>query len=611
MKLNHILIGLGIAILLCSSVVAGEVDVVLHSQSPTTLETDYTGCTCFNYLVNSTNPLNLSSLAFLSGVNYTITNDYHSSLRVPANDISNEGIYRAQHRNITPYLSWEFNDTITEGNVWKWGGGDNDSEWITTNQINSTHTWVNISGRSAQVFQNMHYLGQWAQYEAPMTGFEINRAQGLILRIYDLEQYRNRSYDYYINTFFDTSLESTTPTNDIEIWYCNCTFDPATDDPTAVCDYKDTWDGTRWTNHTWSPSNNTSFAYPMVCHAATATCPSSPCELNYVYLRSGTVASRSYILNASNGDPGVCNRTFAQTDTMWTYNEMTGTSTPIAYTPSMFQTFTRDYEQLETHLYVADTAGEWGHSDIAVTPIGFVNILPTHTRYNYFWRGDGFTDYDMDGTYKRSFWLNVTYGFDPDNGASVTHVLSLYTEGGEFVTVINDSLVGNQTDDDVYFDLSGYAGHYRFYIVSTDNEGTSTTSMSPVFTIIVEMEEETPLILFVVLMVLLFGALFYIYHAQSYIAKIVTALISTWMSFMLSAMIVSNNVVINYAELAADGTFVYGAHPLNIAALSHFFMFTGVVSALFMLVFAVKLVIDTYLDMQERKQVDEEWDGVE
>jgi hypothetical protein len=40
-------------------------------------------------------------------------------------------------------------------------------------------------------------------------------------------------------------------------------------------------------------------------------------------------------------------------------------------------------------------------------------------------------------------------------------------------------------------------------------------------------------------------------------------------------------------------------------------MFTGVVSALFMLVFAVKLVIDTYLDMQERKITTEDWNGIE
>jgi hypothetical protein len=125
------------------------------------------------------------------------------------------------------------------------------------------------------------------------------------------------------------------------------------------------------------------------------------------------------------------------------------------------------------------------------------------------------------------------------------------------------------------------------------------------------MNENIPTILFMALTIMMIGALYYIYIAKSYVAKIVTSLITTWMSFMLSSMIVSGNVVINYAELSTADAFVYDTHIIQIASLSHFFMFTGVVSALFMLTFAVKLVIDTYLDMQEKRKEDEEWDGVE
>lgn len=125
------------------------------------------------------------------------------------------------------------------------------------------------------------------------------------------------------------------------------------------------------------------------------------------------------------------------------------------------------------------------------------------------------------------------------------------------------------------------------------------------------MNENTPMLLFMALTILMIGALYYVYRAKSYVAKIVTSLITTWMSFMLASMIVSGNVVLNYAALSSSDAFVYGSHSIQIASLSHFFMFTGVVSALFMLAFAVKLVIDTYLDMQEKRKADEEWDGVE
>ena len=125
------------------------------------------------------------------------------------------------------------------------------------------------------------------------------------------------------------------------------------------------------------------------------------------------------------------------------------------------------------------------------------------------------------------------------------------------------------------------------------------------------MNENTPIMLFMALTIMMIGAMYYIYIAKSYVAKIVTSLITTWMSFMLSSMIVSGNVVINYAELSTADAFTHGSTAIQIAALSHFFMFTGAVSTLFMLTFAVKLVIDTYLDMQEKRKAEEEWDGVE
>ena len=109
------------------------------------------------------------------------------------------------------------------------------------------------------------------------------------------------------------------------------------------------------------------------------------------------------------------------------------------------------------------------------------------------------------------------------------------------------------------------------------------------------MNENTPMLLFMALTILMIGALYYVYRAKSYVAKIVTSLITTWMSFMLASMIVSGTVVLNYAELSSADAFVYGSHAIQVASLSHFFMFTGVVSALFMLTFAIKLVIDTYL----------------
>lgn len=465
---------------------SSQINITLHSKYPTTLYTNYTGLLLGSYIVESNYPLNYSSLAFLMGVNYTLTSDYHSYLKVPSNSIAVDGIYRGHNRNTTPYMSWENNDTITEGNVWKWSGGDNNSFWITKTPINATHTWVNITGVASNVFTSMFYIDRTAMYEAPKTGYEINQHQGIIIKMWDLEGFRGRNNDYWINMYFDTMLEAT-PTQNIDLWYCNHTFDPTSDDPT-VCDScvrMDTWNYSRWMDHeTWQPHVNVSYSKPLSAYAGQHP-EIPPDEIIYIYLASNTLTSKSYILNTTNYDPGLCNITYAQTQTMWLYNELSDTSTPLAYTPSFFATFVRDYQEFTHHLYIANDEGVWGHSDYTIHTIGISNINPTHCKYNYFW-WDNETDYNMNGSYNQSFYINLTYGIDPDNGADLTHVLSLYDDDYNFIAIINSSLVGNGSDTDIFFDITDYKSnsvYYRFKIVSTDNEASISVAWSEIFDI--------------------------------------------------------------------------------------------------------------------------------
>ena len=466
-------------------IVVGDTSITisLHSKDPSCLYTNYTGFLTASYIVESYYPLNYSSLSFLMGMNYTLTNDYHSWLKAPANDIASEGIYRAHNRNTTPYMPWESNNTITEGNVWKWAGGTIDDHWIQNETINDTHTWINVSGVASNVYPSMFYLGRQAQYEAPKTGIEINKHQGIIFKIWDIEQLRSRNYNYYLSLYFDSQIEAT-PDGNIEIWYCNDSFNPITDDPCLVCDYKDTWTSGRWLDHEkWQPQGNVSFAKPLQVHAGTAACVSSPTEVNYIYLKSDTVTSKSYILNATNTDPGICNRTFAQTGSMWLRDEVAGTNTAYAYTPSFYITFVRNYLEFTHHLYIANDQDVWGHSGYATVPIGVSNVNPTFCRYNYFW-WNGTQDYNMTGSYEESFWINLTYGYDPDNGAALTHVLSLYDDNYNFIAFINSSLVGNCTNADIFFDITDYKvtnRKFKLKIISTDNEGTTSTAWSNTF----------------------------------------------------------------------------------------------------------------------------------
>ncbi|NOR84557.1 DUF2341 domain-containing protein [archaeon] len=459
------------------------ISISLVSFTPSPLYTNYSGESTISYIVESYYPLNLSSLAFLHGVNYTITGDMHNYISVPYNDIS-DGYYKAPDRNVTPYLSWEFNDTISGGNVWQWGGGDNNSSWITNTPINATHTWINITRMVPQSLSNAYFIDDEALYNAPMTGFEINRQQGLILKGWDLEQIRNRNNNYFVSLFFDTSFESSMPAYPVEIGYCNDSYDPAVDDIDTCtdCIKFGEWNGTRWVNHSWDPSVNASYASPLVINASHFTDP-SPDDIAYIWLRSYAHSSKSFVLNATDYDPGLTNITFADTQSMWTYNELNGVTTPVAYTPSYFAMFTRDYEEFLHHLYIADNQGLWGHSEIFNESIGISSVPVSAVSFEHFnvtCNEDYIEDTLMDATYDDgSILVNIFCPADPDGG-TVSHNLTLhYALNQSLVAVINDTFTttGNEYVDINFTTTPHYStsDFYTLRCVSTDDENDVAT----------------------------------------------------------------------------------------------------------------------------------------
>ena len=462
-----------------------SINITLMSFSPSPFNTNYTGDITISYMVDSTEPLNLSSIAFLYGLNYTIPagGDMQNFISAPSNDIAYEGVYRAPHRNLTPYLSWEDNATITEGNVWKWGGYDNDSSRVSTSVINATHTWINVTGVTEDVLPSSFYISKTEMYDAPKTGFEVSRAQGLIFKMWNLEEIRGRSADYLANMYFDTSWESTEPTYPIEIGYCNASFNPDTDDldTSPYCAKFGEWNGTRWVDHSWSPTVNASYASPLTINASQVTDP-TPTDMNYVWLRSNTISSKSYILNATDYDPGITNITFAQTETMWTYNELNGVSTAQAYTPSYFTTYARDDEEILHHLYIANDNGVWGHSEIFSESIGVSSVPVSPVNFEYFnvTCEESYYDYEMDATYDQgTVGVGIYCPADPDN-TIVSHNLTLhYYPNMTLVATVNDTFTTDGTEEvEIEFNTAPYYSSdtlYTLKCVSTDGDDSVAT----------------------------------------------------------------------------------------------------------------------------------------
>ena len=291
--------------------------------------------------------------------------------------------------------------------------------------------------------------------------------------------------------YFDSDWESTIPTDPIEIWGLNSSFNPDTDDPTTsergakIVE----WDGNRWINHSWIPDANASYSYPLVLDASSF--PVIPDEINYIYLKSDNQTSKAYILNATNYDPGICNITYAQTGTMWTYNELSDGSSPVTYTPSFFTTFARDDEQFLHHLYIADDTGEWAHSDINNISIGVSHYPISPSSFEYFNitcpTGYNYDTY-MDATYDSGYvYVGIYCHADPDGG-TVSHNLTIHYSNGTIAGIVNDTFTTTTPGIvEINFSTTPYystSDAYTLNCVSTDDESSvATTWLGSVFTL--------------------------------------------------------------------------------------------------------------------------------
>jgi len=462
-----------------------EAITITATITPETLSTTVMGNVSISYLIEHSTPLNLSSLACLVGINDTDDNTYQTKIRVPSNNISAQflthgHILRNLNRNMS--LSWENNDTITEGNVYKWGGFDNDNYQVSTTVINATHTYINVTEHSNYLHPGMVYLGQHKIVDATKTQVAIDRSQSIITKIWDLSLMHSWDRDYIIKMFFDSYLDyNALPNDDIIIWYCNNSFDPNNDDfqNCEYCSQLTILNYTQWDNDIWTPSAHASYCNPLTLLITDYTDP-LPDTQNYICYSSNTVSAKPFYLNMTNTDPEICNLTFAETNTSWLQNELSHVQTSYAYTPNCMYLYNRANQTFDYHLWVADTEGAWLHSDIFSENIIAGNFDPTNAIITYFNVTDGISwckDYDMDGTYDSGeLKMNLVTGNDPDGGI-VIHNITLCYVNGTHVAVINNTIPDVQ-ELEITWDPSPYYSTDDYYTIKlnvTDDEGNRST----------------------------------------------------------------------------------------------------------------------------------------
>ena len=460
--------------------------IALITQTPSLLYQNTTGIFNVSWgITHASDGLNNSSVAFI----YTNTLDgtHNFSLRVPSNDraaphslMNNERILRADNRNGTiDRLNFEDNATITGGNIYEWGGADENSTRLTIVPVNSTYTIVNWNGSVHDtVFQEMWYLDRSEQQSSTKIAYPIYRDHPILVKIWNVEAIEGET-DYLFSTFADTDIGALLPKEPLYIYYLNSSYDPAgavspEDSPygTFITSHNET----SWIAHEYNVSNSKYVKLFVVNQSSIAAAGVQTTNTAWLYFTTKSKVGLPYYMNVTNA-ASTCNISFAETNV--TYTGITAPFSEYAYTPNMFVSDQHGGHQFQMKLFAADNNGYWGNSTLITSNISVSNFPPTTPSILHFWY-NGAEDYYMNDTYYGEFDTVIGVGTDPEGGDTI-HNLTLHYANGTYVATINNTF--NASDAvggiiNVTIDSSLYYGceDYTLKVTVTDNGGATSES---------------------------------------------------------------------------------------------------------------------------------------
>ena len=456
--------------------------VTLLSQTPSVLYQNSTGNLNITYgITHSSSGLNNTSVSFIYTVYNPIDDTYNHSLRVPSNNrsalesVTGEYILRADNRNYT--LNFEDNATITRGNVYEWGGGDENTTRLTIEPVNSTYTLVYWNGTIRDTASiDSWYLNREEQQNATMTNLDIHKSSRPCIKIWDLETIYGHD-DYLFNFYLDTDFSGATPTKPILLYYLNSSYDPEgsvnpEDSPYGF--FVTSHNATTWIDYLYELRNSSYIKAFSINQSAIVDAGINTTNTAWVCFNTETSQSKPYSLNMTN-DPTSTNRTFGECNVTWV-----GNNAPLAenlYSINAFGSDRHRGHQFKHQLYIADNAGTWANSTINTTDIEKAYFPPTKPAFAYFYYQDE-KDIGMNHTYSGTFDIGIAPASDPDGG-DVPHNLTLHYGNRTFIAVINNTFNDTMRDNtyiNISFDSSSYytsIDNFTLQVNATDDEGVS------------------------------------------------------------------------------------------------------------------------------------------
>lgn len=595
----------------------GETTIDLLSVFPSVISQNSTGwCNISLGITHSNAGLNNSSVSFIYNV-YDVDNDIiHYSVRPPGNNVStsipaiyNESLFRGANRNQT--LNFESNDTITGGDIYTWGGFDENSTRLSIEPINSTYSIVHVNSSlfGLVLSDTGWYLDRTEMLVSSKTAMPIHKNNGVLFKYWNIIDHRG-FHDYIGTGMLQTLTSEIEPTAPIELYFLNDSYDPTTgvnplEYPYILFSGSLDYEGwTTWTHY----EQGVPYVHSYVDNELLNYFIESG-DVAYIYLISSTDSNKPYYFAATDDDT-TTNVSFADTGTMWSVNPG-GAITSEPYTANYWSGAFFDNSTFQFRLYAADNNGVWGDSTQQNISIETGDILPTqplvHAIYDdgvmYENNGD-ITNAEFDGT----IIIGVGPSFDPDGG-NVSHNLTLHYENGTLSTIINNTFTDadltnchiNLSFDTIPFYLEDIK--YNLRINATDNENNTVTVWLNRYFYLGPQPTPPDLMpksFFIVASLFMFACAGLSFILPGY-TKLITNMFAIMLSYSLSQKIINSKVVTFFGHINTADVIDIEYRTMEIPFISYIYLFVGIIMVLVFIINITNTIRNTY---EEKTEVD-------
>jgi len=443
------------------------------SQTPSNLNESSTEPVTIIVNITDESGINLSKVAFFTGINHTLTQDffhYNWSWRYPANALQQD-MRRADYRN----MSYWFEDVVfkeSPDDIWTFAGYDNTTYEFEVIDEGDNYVTLNITFFSAQMmFPQIFPFDKMYLTAENKTGqyVELHNNNWMKIKFYPSIFYNYTTENYTIYIDLDVDPDFTPNTKPLEIFFCNSSY--TTGDPldSDYCAYVEDIDAT---DTRTIKINQSSYIQNIIYISDGYIDGVKVTDEACLVLRTTVPSAKAFRLYYADDEINQYIN-FTDFNHAWVSTDKGDTWNLVSYTPDFYLISTQgERDKVMYYVYVCNNLNNCVNSSIQYDSLDPVNHPPAEPLITKPEENESVTNlYNIT-------WLTIG---DPDFNSFNASVYLCNPDGSINTTLADNNITGDNTQYKYNFEInfsSFPSGKYRINVTLCDIHSLCSSSLT-------------------------------------------------------------------------------------------------------------------------------------